>query len=86
MNNILYILYLIYEIEKKISLQYIIKSPSKNIKEYQRISKNTESSYYHRLQIANITFHTWPTDTIYTSSSHSIKQFHNKMISYDLQL
>ena len=54
-----------------------MKSPSK---EYQRIADNIkEYREFVLSQITdsiNITFHTWPTDTMYTSSSHSLKQLH----------
>ena len=60
------------------------------IQEYQRISENVKE--YREFVLSqstgsiNITFHSWPTDTIYASSSHSTKLFFTKMISYGLEL
>ena len=60
------------------------------MQEYQRISENIkEYREFVLSQITgsiNITFHSWPTDTIYISSSHSTKLFLTKMISYGLEL
>ena len=76
----------IYSNKKKKPTVYYKES----IQEYQRISENIkEYREFVLSQITgsiNITSHSWLTDTIYTSSSHSIKQFLKKMISYGLEL